>query len=448
MDSIVGLLYQILLLFSRQVLKIVGFFHEKTRLRNANDQNWRNPNGRTFDKKLIWFHCASLGEFEQGRPVLERFKEKHPDWQVLLTFFSPSGYEVRKNYEHADFICYFPLDLPGEVNEFLNTYRPNLAVFVKYEFWRNFSKELKKRDVPLISVSTILRPDQYFFRKWGSFGRSTLQNFDHFFVQNEQTAELLKSIFIDQWTIVGDTRFDRVADTLKTCQKIDEIERFKSYSKLVIGGSVWKEDMEVLMGVFSTVLEPTEAGSRKGEERNGENGEGGEPNIKHQTSSTPQLKFVIAPHEIDQNQIDEWISQIPLKCLKYSAVSSDTNLEEVQVLFIDSIGLLSSLYQYGDFAFIGGAYGSGLHNTLEAATFGMPIFFGDNAYHKFQEAHDLIDCEVAFPVKNTDELNFKLGAFLTDQELLEKVSHKAAEYVKNHTGASDMVLEWIEKKVF
>ena len=336
------------------------------------EKNWKNLKGRDPVRPLIWFHCASLGEFEQGRPVMERFRKRHPDWQILLTFFSPSGYEVRKNYAGADIICYLPFDLPSEVNTFLDLYQPRLAVFVKYEFWRNFSFELKKREIPLISVSTILREDQYFFKWWGEFGRQTLKKFDHFFVQNQQTKELLSSIDIKQTTLAGDTRFDRVADSLKTSREILAIQKFKGDSKLMVCGSVWEDDMEVLTGLMSEVAsQPSEPEIQEKGVR-----------VNVQTSDTGHLKFVIAPHEINQKQIDSWIGRIDKKCLKFSEIGPDTDIENFEVLFIDSIGLLSSVYRYGNFAFIGGAYGKGLHNILEAATFGMPIFFGNKSLAK------------------------------------------------------------------
>ncbi len=457
MRSLTELLYASLLRFVKLALRFAGVFHSKTRLKMKGEKNWKNTVLRDQSKPLIWFHCASLGEFEQGRPVMERFRKQHPDWQILLTFFSPSGYEIRKNYEGADIICYLPFDLPREVNAFLDLYQPRLAVFVKYEFWRNFSFELKRREIPLISISTILRKDQYFFKWWGGFGRNTLKRFDHFFVQNQRTKELLNSIGIVQTTLAGDTRFDRVADTLKSSRQVSEIERFKGDSKLMVCGSVWEEDMEVLMGVFSATLELTEAGDRKQEAGNGEKGEGKSENgdsaesqpltFNLQPSNFKNLKLVIAPHEINQRQIDGWIDQIEKPCLKFSEITPDTNLENFEVLFIDSIGLLSSLYRYGDFAFIGGAYGKGLHNILEAATFGMPIFFGDQSYYKFQEANDLIGQKVAFPIADEEGLKDKIFYFLQNEQDLSKTSNLASEYVKNHTGATDVVLKWIEQEI-
>lgn len=458
MQSIAGLLYNFLIHLARIVMRIAGLFHEKTGQKIRHEKNWKFLKDRDPERPLIWFHCASLGEFEQGRPVMERFRKQNPDWQILLTFFSPSGYQVRKNYEGADLICYLPFDLPAEVNTFLDFYGPELAVFVKYEFWRNFSKALRQRAIPLISISTILRGNQYFFKPWGGFGRRTLQNFSHFFVQNQETFDLLHSIGIDRVSIAGDTRFDRVADTLRISRDVVEVEKFKGDAKLMVCGSVWEEDMEVLVSLMSDVgyltsdVKGQSSVERRMEKRERRKGAGVKAeaqtsDLKPQASNLAQLKLVIAPHEINQKQIDGWIAQLEKPCLKFSEITPQTDLGKIEVLFIDSIGLLSSLYRYGDFAFIGGAYGKGLHNILEAATFGMPIFFGDKAFHKFQEATDLIEQKSAFAVAKSSELTAKLNYFLSRPNELEKASLTASQYVKNHTGATDVVLNWIENKI-
>jgi 3-deoxy-D-manno-octulosonic-acid transferase len=409
------LLYTGAVHFMKLGLALGGSFNAKLALRKQGANNWKIfATKRDQAKPLIWFHCASLGEFEQGRPVMERFRKEYPHWQILLTFFSPSGYEIRKNYTGADIICYLPFDLPKDVKLFLDLYQPNLAVFVKYEFWKNTVEEIKARNIPLISISTILRPDQYFFKFWGNLGRQTLKKFDHFFVQNQQTADLLETIGIHSYTIAGDTRFDRVADSLKAAFDISEIVTFKGENRLMVCGSVWQQDMEVLI-----------------------------PMIRKTTG----LKFIIAPHEIDREEIDKWEAEIGLKCIRFSEKQSISDWSSYDILFIDSIGLLSSLYRYGDFAFIGGAFGKGLHNILEAATFGMPVFFGKKTYHKFQEAVDLIEESVAFPVCDSEELEEKIKRFCRNESLLAETSLSATEYVKNHTGATDVVLGWIKNRL-
>lgn len=391
------------------VLAILSPFKTKARLRFKGNRRFLEvTDKRKPDEKLIWFHCASLGEFEQGRPVIERFKALHPNWQVLLTFFSPSGYEVRKAYPSADIVSYLPFDSKKNARLFLDSFKPDLAVFVKYEFWRNFLFETEKRGVPLLSISSIFRAEQSFFKPWGKFQRDVLGAVNYFFVQNALSERLLRSIGIENVKVIGDTRFDRVQDTLKTVKDIEEIKAFKNAKELMVCGSVWEHDMEVLIPFINNT----------------------------------NLKFVIAPHEINQKEIHQWKNSISRKSINYSELSDRINVAEFDVLFIDNVGMLSSLYQYGNYAFIGGAYGKGLHNILEAATFGMPIFFGNQKYHKFQEAVDLIEKKAAFPVKDSLELESVIQS--VDKNEASKI---AAEYVKNHTGATDVVLEYLEELI-
>jgi 3-deoxy-D-manno-octulosonic-acid transferase len=407
------MLYNRTIFILNQVLKLVGRFNPKVKLQVAGQNSWKEGlNKRDHSKRLVWFHCASLGEFEQGRPIIERFKKKYPDWQIMVTFFSPSGYEVRKNYAAADIICYLPLDLPKNVSVFLDSYEPDIAIFVKYEFWRNYSFELKSRGIPLLSISTILRENQYFFKPWGNFGRGTLRQFTHFFVQNAETESLLKNIGISDVTLAGDTRFDSVADTLKSIRDIEIASNFNNNSKVLIGGSVWPEDMEVLIPYIN---------------------------------QSENLKFIIAPHEIKDKQISEWESRLIGKsAIRYSKAVNNIDLSKSDVLIIDNIGLLSSLYQYGDFAFIGGGFATGLHNVLEAATFGMPIFFGDKAYSKFQEAKDLIEEGGAFKLSDFESFETRMKQLLSNGESYKAVKNITSKYVKNHTGATDVILNWIE----
>ena len=343
---------------------------------------------RKSKEKVIWFHCASLGEFEQGRPVLEAFREKHPEYGVLLTFFSPSGYEVRKNYPLADFICYLPLDTASGARRFVEAARPDIVVFVKYEFWPNIIREIKRSGARLIGISVILRPGQSFFKPWGGFFRDVLHHFDYLFVQNQSSAELLDSIGFSRYEVAGDTRFDRVMATAGDTKEVAGIRGF-------------------IEARFSTTLELTDGDSPALRQAQGDSGEvkgnngsaqgdsGDSPGTRNSSPGTkvlvagsvwpedmevlkpfiaahPEMKFIIAPHDIKPDQISRWVKETG--GLRYSEMEKYST---ENVLFIDSIGLLARLYKYADYALVGGGFKTGLHNILEPAVFGVPIFFGD-----------------------------------------------------------------------
>ncbi|AFK02570.1 Three-deoxy-D-manno-octulosonic-acid transferase domain-containing protein [Emticicia oligotrophica DSM 17448] len=359
---------------------------------------------------LAWFHCASLGEFEQGRPVIEAFRAKYPAYKILVTFFSPSGYEIRKNYAGADFIFYLPADTPSNARKFIEIVQPSIVYFVKYEFWRNYLTELERKQIPAISFSTIFRPNQFFFKPYGRFYREILKKFKHILVQNQESFDLLKSIDIEQITLAGDTRFDRVKQIVDAKKDIPIAERFKANRQVFMVGSAWQTDMEVLIPLMNSL------------------------------QNDSNLTFVIAPHEIHREEINTWQKQIELKSICFSEVKDETQLNNYQVLIVDNIGMLSSLYQYADFAFIGGSFGKGLHNTLEAATFGMPIFFGNRAYHKFKEAVDLVRLGGAFAISSTEELA-EILKDLRSNEVKKKESDKISQnYVLQNIGATEKVM--------
>jgi 3-deoxy-D-manno-octulosonic-acid transferase len=360
-------------------------------------------------KPLAWFHCASLGEFEQARPIIESFKYEFSEYQIVVTFFSPSGYEVKKNYEHADHVFYLPFDTASNAKRWLDILSPKIVFFIKYEFWYHFYNEINERSIPLISASAIFRKDQIFFKKIGKLQRSILHKVSHFFVQNNTSVALLKSIDIDNITLTGDTRFDRVYEIGQQAEGIPLAAKFANSKKTWILGSVWEEDLEVCI-----------------------------PFINHDDSVH---KFILAPHEVTEAGLVKIEKQIRQKSIRYSK-ATESNLDECDVLIIDNVGMLSSLYQYGDYAFVGGAYGKGLHNILEAATFGMPIFFGNKNYEKFQEATDLIRLEAAFAVADYHEFN----------EQLMKLNHEVASttaqsYVKGNTGATDKIISYCKKRL-
>ncbi len=388
---------------------------------------------RKSKEKVIWFHCASLGEFEQGRPVLEAFREKHPEYGVLLTFFSPSGYEVRKNYPQADFICYLPLDTAGRAGKFVEAAAPDIVVFVKYEFWPNIIREIKRSGARLIGISVILRKGQAFFRPWGGFFRKTLQHFDYLFVQNRYSAELLDSIGYTRYQVAGDTRFDRVMATAKDTSEVPGVRAF-------LGGG------EVTGGDDSRALRQAQGDS--GEARGAESGIHPEPGTKVLVAGSvwpedmevlkpfmaahPEMKFILAPHDIKPGQISGWIRETG--GVRYSEIGKYRN---ENILYIDSIGLLARLYRYAGYAFVGGGFRTGLHNILEPVVFGMPVFFGDQKYRKFQEALDLLELGVAFTVHNSLEEVF--GALD-----VAEIRRKAEIYVNQNAGATGRILAYLE----
>jgi 3-deoxy-D-manno-octulosonic-acid transferase len=368
---------------------------------------------------LAWFHCASLGEFEQGRPVIEAFRLKYPAYKILVTFFSPSGYEIRKNYSGADFIFYLPADTPQNAKKFIEIVKPSIVFFVKYEFWRNYLTELEKQYIPVISFSAIFRPNQLFFKSYGGFYRKILTKFKHILVQNQDSFDLLKSINIQQITLAGDTRFDRVKQIVDAksgtpAEAIQFVKDFKSNRQVFMVGSAWQTDMEVLIPLMNLLKKDS------------------------------NLNFVIAPHELHQEEIKDWQKQIESKSICFSDVNTDTKLTDYQVLIVDNIGMLSSLYQFADFAFIGGSFGKGLHNILEAATFGMPIFFGNKAYHKFQEAVDLVKQGGAYAIESTDDLGEILNDLRSNEVKKKKIDKISQNYVLQNIGATEKVMQIVE----
>lgn len=357
-------------------------------------------------QKHIWFHFASLGEFEQGRTVLEKIKEQYPGKGVVITFFSPSGYEVRKNYPLAEGIFYLPLDTKKNAEKLIAAINPEIAIFTKYEYWYHYFNALKKSGTPLFIISGIFRRDQIYFKWYGSFNRKILGFVNHFFVQNEESRKLLSSINLENSSLSGDTRFDRVAEHATSVKTISLIEQFCGPVPVLIAGSTWPADEKILAALISTC---------------------------------PDWKFIIAPHEIDLDHISAIQKLLP-SSIKYSGLQ-ETN-QKHQVLIIDNIGLLSSLYQYGHIAYIGGGFGAGIHNTLEAAAFGIPVIFGPK-YHKFQEAKDLISLKAAITVKNEAELLNAFRSLSTNKSAGEAAKH----YVLSKTGPTDQILHHIQQYI-
>lgn len=405
-------------------IRIAAFFNPKAKLFLQGRKNiFKTLKVQFSDLKsenLVWFHCASLGEFEQGRPLMERLKMQEPQVKIVLTFFSPSGYEIRKNYSGADYIFYLPMDTPANAKKFIEIVNPKKVFFVKYEFWFNYLNELKSKNIPTYLVSGIFRENHHFFKPTGGWFRKQLSAFTHFFLQDEKSVQLLNSIGYTNTTLCGDTRFDRVAEVAKNAKQLDLIEQFVKNKKVMIVGSSWLEDEKIISTYFTN---PKSRVTLSGVE-----------------GLTPQI--IIAPHEIDEKHlasIEAAFSGAGM-CLRYSKANENT-INKAQVLIIDNIGMLSSLYQYGTIAFVGGGFGKGIHNILEAATFGLPIIFGPN-YHKFAEAEALVKLGGAFPIQDVSELE-KTMILLGDEQVLKTASQISKMYVQGKVGATDKILAGI-----
>lgn len=363
------------------------------------------------DSQYIWFHAASLGEFEQGRPLIERIRAQYPEYKILLTFFSPSGYEVRKNYRGADVVCYLPFDKPRNVKKFIDLANPSMAFFIKYEFWKNYIDELHRRNIPTYSVSSIFRRSQVFFKWYGVPYRKVLSDFNHLFVQNETSRRYLSKIGIDNATVVGDTRFDRVLQIRDEAKDLQLIDKFKGDSLVFVAGSSWEPDEELFIEYFN---------------------------------NHPEMKMIIAPHVIDENHLVYIRSKLRRPYVQYTR-ADEQNVLKADCLIIDCFGLLSSIYRYGEIAYIGGGFHAGIHNTLEAAVYGIPVIFGPR-HEKFMEAVELIEHKGAFTIQNAEELNTLLDTMLTDKEKRQEWGDNARNYVTSNAGATDKILSMVEFK--
>jgi 3-deoxy-D-manno-octulosonic-acid transferase len=364
--------------------------------------------GLKHTSPIIWVHCASLGEFEQGRPIIEAIRKQHPKYQILITFFSPSGYEIRKDYDQADYICYLPDDTRRNARKLIDLINPEIVFFVKYEFWNYYLHELKQRNIPLYLVSAIFRKDQQFFKNtpWGRWYKKMLFCFTHFFVQDDQSIQLLANIGITNVTRAGDTRFDRVAEIARNGKNISLVEKFKGGHLLVVAGSTWKPDEKLLVEYIN---------------------------------NHPDIKFVVAPHETKRSNVDRLISELKTNVVCYTEADEET-VDNNQVLIIDTIGILSSIYRYANMAYIGGGFGSGIHNTLEPAIFGMPVLFGPN-HLKFCEATSMVNLGIAFTVTNEQSLARIFDLMLTNEKEREQVSAKCINFTKQNLGATQIILD-------
>ncbi|MCF8358562.1 MAG: 3-deoxy-D-manno-octulosonic acid transferase [Prolixibacteraceae bacterium] len=388
-------------------IKIAAVKNNKARLWiNGRKQLFKQiKQGKDPAEKTIWFHCASLGEFEQGRPLIEEVRSKFPEKKIAVTFFSPSGYEVRKNYQGADYVYYLPLDTVRNAKKFIRILNPEKAFFIKYEYWYNVLFELKKQQVPVFFVSSIFRKDQIFFKKHGAFFCRMLGLVTHFFLQNKQSAALLDSINVHHYSVTGDTRFDRVAHVFENGHPLKVAEKFLNGSKAIIAGSSWKAEEALLLQFLRKY---------------------------------PGNKLIIVPHEVSEENITRLEKQFGQTSVRYSRAENES-LSKKTVLIIDCYGLLSSLYRYGKLAVVGGGFGVGIHNVLEPAAFGLPVVFGSN-YQRFKEAVDLVELKCAYPVQNIAEFNEVLHYLLSNEDELQALSNTAAKYVRDNIGATRKII--------
>lgn len=408
-------MYSLAIYLYRLAAHLVALFNPKVRLMVNGHQNTWKILRQQIDptQSYVWFHAASLGEFEQGRPLMERLRREHPEKKILLTFFSPSGYEVRKNYDGADVICYLPFDTPTAARRFVRWARPEAAYFIKYEFWRNYIEVLHRNGIPLYSVSSIFRPNQIFFRFYGRNYARCLRRFTHLFVQNELSKQLLSTIGVTDVTVVGDTRFDRVVDIMRAARPLPLVASFAEAARtpIVVAGSSWGPDEEILIHYFN----------------------------QH-----PDHRLILAPHVVDEAHLQAIESKLTRPAIRYSKATPEL-VSQAHCLIIDTYGLLSSIYRYATIAYVGGGFGTGIHNVPEAAVYGVPVMIGPRN-EKFQEAQALLRNGGCIEIHSSDDYVAAIQRFFTDQEALTKAGQAAGDYIRNHSGAADTIFRYVMGK--
>ncbi|WP_116465765.1 3-deoxy-D-manno-octulosonic acid transferase [Flagellimonas flava] len=405
-------LYNLLVSIAWWILQLIAIFSSKIRLfvkgRKASKKLLATIS--TSDQPCIWMHVASLGEYEQGLPILEEIKHSYPAHKIVLTFFSPSGYEVKKDSKAADHVLYLPMDTQSNTRQFLDTFNPSLTIFIKYEIWPNYLAQLKQRKIPTLLVSAIFSKRQIFFKPWGGFMRKSLLTFDHFFVQDQNSKVLLNTLGHQNVTISGDTRFDRVYEILKRDNQLEFMARFKGGDFCLVAGSTWPEDEKILAEYINN--------APKGQ------------------------KFALAPHTIKPTHIQRIKNGISKKTVCFSEMG-ETDLSQYDVLIIDTIGLLTKIYSYADAAYVGGAFATGLHNTLEPAVYGIPVLIGPN-YDGFKEAEDLVAQKGIHSISNLKEFNSRMASLTTDHPFRTKTGMINSNYITKNVGATNQVMDYVK----
>ena len=408
-------MYNVAISIYSWALHLIAPFHKKVRLMVEGHVKTYEVLKSKIDttSKYVWFHVASLGEYEQALPMIEEIRKKKPNYKILLTFFSPSGYEVQKNNELVDIVCYLPFDKKNNVKRFLDLAQPDIAIFVKYEFWYNFIHELYQREIPVYLISAIFRPNQLFFKPWGNVFKKILHYYTQLFVQDKKSAQLLKKHCIENVTVMGDTRMDRVIKVKQNALELTIVDNFstlKNKKSVLVAGSSWPEDEDLLINYFN----------------------------KH-----AYLKLIIAPHLINESHLKQIEGKLKRPSIRYSqAKENDATITNFDCLIIDNFGLLSSIYRYGQIAYIGGGFGAGIHNLPEAAVYGIPVIFGPN-HKKFLEAKELLKGGGGFTISNEAELNKVLKDFVTSPEDLEIAGEAAANYIYKSAGATQKIVDKI-----
>lgn len=405
-------IYNLAIQSYRLAVKLATVKVKKARLMLDGQKQTFDIIARSFgaDERPIWIHASSLGEFEQGRPLIEMIRRNHPGTKIILSFFSPSGYEVRKNYTEVDAVCYLPFDTPSNAKRFVKMVNPRIAIFIKYEFWGNYLQQLKRKGIPTFIISAIFRETQSFFKPWGGMFRGMLKCYTKLYLQDNHSKRLLESIGITNTEVLGDTRFDRVTDILASTSDFPQIEKFaKSGSTTLIMGSSWQPDEDVVLPYFE---------------------------------AHDDMRLIIAPHEIHESRIEGLMAKLKRKAVRYSQLKPGETIN-ADILIIDCFGILASCYRYGDIAYIGGGFGVGIHNINEAAVYGMPVIFGPN-YKKFKEAHDLIALGGAFSINSSNQFSSLMDK-LTDKAYLQKTGNIAGEYIKSNLGATKAIYQELAK---
>ncbi len=393
-------------------IRIASLFNAKARQWLVGRKGWKEKltSFATENTPVAWFHCASLGEFEQGRPILEAFREKYPEFKILLTFFSPSGYETRKNYTMADIVMYIPADTQANVRFFFDLCNLKVVFFVKYDYWFNFIREINKRNIPFYVISAVFRPNQFIFKWYGTWFRNQLSLISGYFVQNDESAVLLKQAGFTNVIVTGDTRFDRVNEIAQNKIELPVFEQFSHESLVLVAGSTWPADEAILQQWFA--------------------------------QNSHKFKLIVVPHEIDERHLIGLEKRFPKQTIRYS-LAKVSGLGNARVLIVDAIGLLSQLYKFGNIAYIGGGFGKGIHNILEAAVYGKPLLFGPR-YKKFREATDLATFGGAWPIADAVAFAETVGLLLSNQELYETASRICSDYVQKKRGAAAAILKELE----
>lgn len=408
-----SIIYNCIVLVATFIISVIALFQKKMKLFvRGRKESFQKLSVLKKENKIIWIHVASLGEFEQGRPIIERLKKEQPNFKIVLTFFSPSGYEIQKNYQLADVVCYLPMDTRKNARRFLELVNPAIAIFVKYEFWPNYLRELKQRNITTILISGIFRKNQIFFKPFGGFMRKSLQAFDHFFVQDKPSEKLLQSINYSNISISGDTRFDRVYEILNQDNELDFISEFKNNQYTVVAGSTWKEDEEFLVNYINQSLNE---------------------------------KFIIAPHNINADDIQKLKESITKNTILYSD-KKNKSLSEFDVFIIDTIGILTKIYAVSDVAYVGGGLTkNGVHNVLEPATFGVPIVIGPE-YKKYKEVVDLVGLKGCKVIVNQQEFSNTFLQLKSDENYRNQLGKVNQSYIKNNIGATEKIITYINQK--